>query len=42
MSAGNMDSIVNRFTSSRRLRNKDAYSPVERWDLSGSSNDSII
>lgn len=27
VSAGNMDSMVNKFTSSRHLRNKDAYSP---------------
>ncbi len=27
VTAGNMDSMVNRFTASRRLRSKDAYSP---------------
>ena len=27
VSAGNMDSMVNRFTASRHLRSKDAYSP---------------
>ena len=33
VSAGNMDSMVNRFTSSRHLRNKDAYSPGGKMGL---------
>ena len=33
ISAGNMDSMVNRFTAARHLRNKDAYSPDGQMDL---------
>lgn len=32
ITAGNMDSMVNRFTASRHLRNKDAYSPDGKMD----------
>ncbi len=33
VTAGNMDSMVNRYTSDRRLRSDDAYSPDGRGDL---------
>ena len=33
VTAGNMDSQVNRFTASRRLRNRDAYAPGGRFGL---------
>ena len=33
ITAGNMDSMVNRFTASRHLRSKDAYSPNGEMDL---------
>src|SRR5580692_7304494 len=33
VTAGNMDSMVNRYSSDRRLRSDDAYSPDGRGDL---------
>ena len=33
VTAGNMDTQVNRFTASRRLRNTDAYAPGGRFGL---------